>query len=136
MLERLHGPRRRATAVVRRNGCLLVVRDKGFRHFSLPGGGVRSGERPEDAAVRELREETGLSSVSVSPLPHCATSDVFNTYYVFLVEAAGELRIDPYELGEALWWDGQKALPLFGYVKHVLRQLRWPDAATSGILAP
>lgn len=134
LLDRLRGPRRRATAVVHRDGCLLVVRDKGFRHFSLPGGGVRSGERPEDAAVRELREETGLQASSVSPLPHCGTSDIFNTYHVFLVEATGEVRINPFELGEALWWDGRTALPLFGYVKHVLEQLKWPDAATSAIL--
>jgi 8-oxo-dGTP pyrophosphatase MutT (NUDIX family) len=122
--------------VVHRDGRLLVVRDRGFRHFSLPGGGVRNGERPADAAVRELREETGLEAVSVSPLPHCGTSDIFNTYHVFLVEAAGEVQIDTVELGEALWWDGQRTLPLFGYVKHVLKQLKWPDSAASAILGP
>lgn len=122
--------------MVHRDGRLLVVRDRGFRHFSLPGGGVRNGERPEDAAVRELREETGLEALSVSPLPHCGTSDIFNTYHVFLVEAAGEVQIDTVELGEALWWDGQRTLPLFGYVKHVLKQLKWPDSAASAILGP
>jgi len=136
VFDRLQGPRRRATAVVTRDGRLLVVRDRGFRHFSLPGGGVRNGEQPEVAAARELREETNLEAVSVSPLPHCGTSDIFNTYHVFLIETRGELRIDPVELGEALWWDGRQALPFFGYVKNVLRQLKWPECPTSGILAP
>ncbi|MFW6056696.1 MAG: NUDIX domain-containing protein [Chloroflexota bacterium] len=136
MFDRLQGPRRRATAVVRRDGCLLIVRDRGFRHFSLPGGGVRNGERPEDAAVRELKEETSLDALSVSALPQCSTSDIFNTYHVFLIEAAGEVRLDPIELGEALWWDGQRPLRLFGYVKHVLKQLKWPYINASGILAP
>jgi 8-oxo-dGTP pyrophosphatase MutT (NUDIX family) len=136
LLDRLYGARARATAVVHRDGRLLVVRDKGFRHFSLPGGGVRRGERPEDAAVRELREETGLHAVSISPLPQCRTSDIFNTYHVFRIEAGGEVRIDPVELGEAMWWDGRESLPLFAYVKYVLRQLKWPNHDTSGILAP
>ncbi len=134
MFERLCGLRDRATAVVHRDGRLLLVRDRGFRHFSLPGGGVRLGERPIDAAVRELEEETGLRAVSAAPLLHCGTRDIFNTYHVFLVEADGELHIDPVELSEALWWDGQTSLPLFGYVRHILRQLRWPDIPDSGIL--
>lgn len=136
MFDRLYGLRDRATAVVNRDGCLLVVRDRGFRHFSLPGGGVHSGERPIDAAVRELKEETGLQAVSVAPLFQCTTSDIFNTYHVYHIEAEGELRIDPHELGEAFWWDGKRGLPLFGYVKHVLRQLQWPGTDGSGILAP
>ena len=134
MLERLLGMRDRATAVVQRDKRLLLVRDRGFRHYSLPGGGVNRGEKPEDAVIRELAEETGLHAQSVSPLLRCRTSDVFNTYLVYLVEATGDLRINRTELSEALWWDGQERLPLFGYVRRVLTQLGWPNVDASGIL--
>jgi ADP-ribose pyrophosphatase YjhB (NUDIX family) len=127
MDERGYGMRDRATAVVRRGGRLLLVRDRGFHQFSLPGGGVKEGETPEEAVARELQEETGLKALRLEPLRRCRTSDIYNTYLVFAVEVAGTLRIDTQELSAAHWWDGRERIPLFGYVTHVLEQLHWPN---------
>ncbi len=41
-------------------GRVLAVRQSYRAHSSLPGGGVRRGEEPREAAQRELREELGL----------------------------------------------------------------------------
>lgn len=121
-----YGMRDRATAVVRRDGMLLLVQERGFRHFSLPGGGLQHGESPEEAVARELEEETGLRAVSLTPLPQCRTSDIYNTYHVFEVLAEGVLRVDPVELSGARWWDGRDGITLFGYVHRILAQLHWP----------
>jgi 8-oxo-dGTP diphosphatase len=49
-----------AYAVCVRDSALLLVRFSRGGRWTLPGGGLDHGERPEDAAVREVEEETGL----------------------------------------------------------------------------
>ena len=53
-----------------RDGQLLVFRhaDYDLKHvgIQIPAGSIRPGESPEDAALREAREETGLSQFSIA----------------------------------------------------------------------
>lgn len=52
--------------VIERNGLILIAQRKRSGHHPLkwefPGGKVESGERPEDALSRELREELGIEA--------------------------------------------------------------------------
>lgn len=41
-------------------GEILLVKNSYLNYFSLPGGYVRQGEKPLEAAIRELREEVGI----------------------------------------------------------------------------
>jgi 8-oxo-dGTP pyrophosphatase MutT (NUDIX family) len=68
-----------ALALVEQGGKVVLVRHSYAPGWRLPGGGVRRGEPPEDAVLRELREEIGLT--------HAATPQLFGLYTrkVFLV---------------------------------------------------
>ena len=65
------GLRKRATAVIIKNGKVLLVRDKGKQNFSLPGGGIHKDEPTLSAAIRELYEETGLRATKAIRLRDC-----------------------------------------------------------------
>ena len=58
-----HDPKLAATCIVERQGAVLMIkRDNqvGFGLWSMPGGYVDRGEVVEEAAAREVLEETGL----------------------------------------------------------------------------
>jgi 8-oxo-dGTP pyrophosphatase MutT (NUDIX family) len=54
--------------VVVHDGRVLVITPTGRRVTGLPKGGLEPGETPEEAAAREVREETGITATVRVPL--------------------------------------------------------------------
>lgn len=55
---------------------IVLHKHKRLGLWLQPGGHIDTGERPEDAAVREAREETGLLVRHFSNTPQCVHVDV------------------------------------------------------------
>ena len=89
-----------AVAVVLRAGRVLVARREAGVHleglWEFPGGKIAEGEEPAAAALRELREETGLAGLAAEPLVVVVHDYPDRTVrlHAFLVrEAEGEVAV-------------------------------------------
>jgi len=94
------------------------------RYWGFPKGLIEPGESPEQAAVREISEETGIPRSALTlraPLPSSeyvyrrrdTGALIFKRVHHFLVEAPADtaLQPDPAEIAEAAWlgFDGARA---------------------------
>lgn len=58
----------RVSAVMIRDGKILAMLDERFGYFYLPGGRVQIGETAEQAVIREVQEEIGVTTKVIRPL--------------------------------------------------------------------
>ena len=114
--------RRRATVLARRDGCYLLVRERGQKQYGLPGGGIEKGEPTLLAAVREMHEETRLGVSAIRFIGELDGS--WARHYVFVADVYGHVRLQRKELSEHRWWDLSESLPVQGHVRGALDLLK------------
>ena len=111
-IERVLTEQGAAAAILDEAGRLLVVRENDERRrYGFPGGAVEPGEAPQDAVVREVLEETGITVsvdhlVGMYRLENGLMKTVFRCHIVSGVPA----RIAPEEIAEVGWF-APEAIP-------------------------
>ena len=103
-----------AGGVVFNKGKVVLLRKKAG--WVLPKGTVEKGETIEEAALREVREETGLHNISIiTEIGHIRYQflsrgrPMKKTVYFFLMETTDEELVPGEEFKEARWFSLENA---------------------------
>ncbi len=129
MPEKDH-PRVGVAAIIEREGKVLLLKRRnahGAGSWAVPGGHLEFGETPEECAVRETREEAGLT---ISSIRFAAiTNDFFpeeKLHYITIWMRAASSAGEPFiaaadEADELGWFDWQNLpAPLFLPLRNLL----------------
>ena len=116
-----------ASAIVVHDRRALLVDHPGLGRWIQPGGHIEPRETPDEAARREVREETGQSIDIVDPIPgppapagvpspltvavHEVRSDHWHVDFVHLATLAGDRPAEPATSAHEFRWVAPAALP-------------------------
>ena len=102
---------------------VLLIKDS-YGHWIWPKGHIEKGESDEEAAIREISEETGLKTLEIvkklGKQEYYFTlkgKKIFKTVTVFLLKANAreKLKIQAEEIEDARWFSAEKALETIEY---------------------
>ncbi|HEV7754974.1 MAG TPA: NUDIX hydrolase [Mycobacteriales bacterium] len=101
------------------DGALLLLRQRPWKGWSLPGGLLDRLEEPADGARREVAEEIGLHLGPDELLPAVPNAVVYpraqqvDCVFTATVDpATRELHLDPVEVQDARWFPADELPPL------------------------
>jgi ADP-ribose pyrophosphatase YjhB (NUDIX family) len=120
-------------------GRVLLTRNSDASEFpgrwGLPGGGVEQGEHPDDAVVREFREETGLDvrisglnevTADVSRLPSTGDLEHIDRIIYTCAVYGGDLRNETAGTTDLVGWAGPAELDTWPLMPFTARLLGRP----------
>ena len=87
---------------------LMIRHTYGKQNWTLPGGGMKRGEKPDEAAKREVKEEMEIDLAEVILLGQFFLNQEYkkDTVYGFVAEVPQkDFKIDGVEILEARWFN-------------------------------
>jgi len=102
---------------------ILLIKDS-YGHWIWPKGHIEKGESAEEAALREVSEETGLMNIEIvekiGKQQYYFTLEgqkIFKTVTIFLLKGAPDEALKPQveEIEDAKWFSAEKALQTIEY---------------------
>ncbi|TYS01549.1 NUDIX hydrolase [Rossellomorea vietnamensis] len=112
--------------VIIREGHVLMVRQyvqRGAIIWNFPGGGIEKGETPEQAMIREVKEETGYQTKVIEQLPS------LHGKFTYIAEIiSGKLFLDKHipdnaDILEAAWINLNNVERFDSYTRPVIEQV-------------
>lgn len=118
-----------AGGIVVKDGLVLMIRNAALRdpskaYWGFPKGHIEPGEKSGAAAVREIREETGIRTEIVNKLGESqyvfsrSGEKIFKVvvYYLFKYKW-GEMKAQEKEVLEVKWFKPEEALEVLSFKK-------------------
>lgn len=126
---------RSAGGLVVQESRILLISTQAGRRWQLPKGHIEPGETPEETAVREVREETGVTGRVIAPLPGVEYWFIERglrrvhkrvDYFLLSYVSGDAADFDAGEVSGAEWfpWDEGIARLTFDNERRVVRQAR------------
>lgn len=113
--------------VFNESGQVLLVmagsmKDPETKHWKFPKGNIEEGESSKDAALREVKEETGLDCEIIEKIGDSKYVYPMNGVKIFKIviyflmkEVSGELKPQEVEIEEVRWVNSEEALKLLSF---------------------
>jgi 8-oxo-dGTP pyrophosphatase MutT (NUDIX family) len=102
---------------------ILLIKDS-YGRWTWAKGHIEKGEKPEEAALREITEETGQAKIEIVDLLGkqeyyfvLKGKKIFKTVYVYLVKAASreKIKVQTIEIEKAEWFWPKEAIKKVDY---------------------
>lgn len=106
--------------IIEKDGCYLLVQEKkeivrGL--WNLPAGRAEAGEKIEETAVREVKEETGYSVKLIEKIGRWGAADAVK--HVFVAEiVGGDLNLPINEIMDAKWFSFEDIKKMADKLRH------------------
>ena len=101
---------------------ILLIKNRWRTYWGFPKGHLEKGETPIQAAQREVKEETGVTTLIVQDLGEDTYTykelflfPIKKTVYYFVMECVSQEKVSPFEVEEARWLEPQAALGLLTF---------------------